>query len=140
MTRWCTVPKIWYLTDTTAISRFGLLFSLCYFSIILRKPRKSLEISSFYEDLPKIMTRWCTVPKIWCLTDTIVICHFGQFFSFVTPEKTKKTPGDNIILHRSAKNFDQMMYSLKTYNFQKTEKMPGDLILHTCNKKYHTIM
>ena len=30
---------------------------------ILKKWKKHLEISSFYISVPKIMTRWCTVPK-----------------------------------------------------------------------------
>ena len=33
------------------------------------KRKKCLEISSFYISVPKIMTRWCTVPGIWCTTD-----------------------------------------------------------------------
>ena len=31
--------------------------------------KKSLEISSYYTCVPKIMIRWCTVPEIWCATD-----------------------------------------------------------------------
>ena len=31
--------------------------------------KKSLEISSFYTCVPKIMNRWFTVPEIWCATD-----------------------------------------------------------------------
>ena len=34
-----------------------------------KKKKKHLEISSFYTFVPKIMTRWCTVPEIWCATD-----------------------------------------------------------------------
>ena len=36
---------------------------------ILKKWKKPLEIPSFYICAPKIMTRWCTVPEIWCATD-----------------------------------------------------------------------
>ena len=36
---------------------------------ILKKWNKRLEISSFYVSVPKIMTRWCTVPKICCTMD-----------------------------------------------------------------------
>ena len=36
---------------------------------ILKKWKKSLEISSFYISVPQIMTRWCTVPEIYCATD-----------------------------------------------------------------------
>ena len=31
----------------------------------LKKWKKSLEVSSFYICVPKIMVRWCTVPEIW---------------------------------------------------------------------------
>ena len=37
--------------------------------IILKKWKKSLEISSFYICVPKIMIRWCMIPEIWCATD-----------------------------------------------------------------------
>ena len=36
---------------------------------ILKKWKKHLEISSFYISVPKIMTRWCTIPGICCVTD-----------------------------------------------------------------------
>ena len=48
-----------------------------------RKHKKCLEISSFYICVPKIMIRWCMVPEIWCLTDVIVISHFGLFFALL---------------------------------------------------------
>ena len=58
------------------------------------------------------------VPEIWCVTDVIVIFHFGPFFALLPPnspkyqnfDKVKKTPGDIIILRMCAKNHDQMMY------------------------------
>ena len=34
-----------------------------------KQKQKRLEISWFYIHVPKIMIRWCTVPKIWCATD-----------------------------------------------------------------------
>ena len=36
---------------------------------ISKNEKKSLEISSFYKCVPKIMIRRCTVPEIWCATD-----------------------------------------------------------------------
>ena len=64
------------------------------------------------------MIRWCAVPEIWCVTDVIVISHFGLFFTPLYPtspknqnfEKMKKMPGDIIILHMCTKNYDHMMY------------------------------
>ena len=35
----------------------------------LKNEKKCLEISSFYTCVPTIMTRWCTIPEIWCETD-----------------------------------------------------------------------
>ena len=36
---------------------------------ILQNWKKTLEISSFYTCVPKIMSRWSTVPEVWCVTD-----------------------------------------------------------------------
>ena len=58
-----------------------------------------------------------TVPKIWCMTDVIVIFHFGLFLAFYSlltaqkiktskNEKIKKKMGDIIILHMCIKNYD----------------------------------
>ena len=51
------------------------------------------------------------VPEIWN-TKNIIFCNFGQFFAFYPTnnpknqnfEKTKKTPGDIIILHLCTTN------------------------------------
>ena len=84
--------------------------------------KKRLEISSLYTNVPKIMIICYTVPEIWCMTDVIVIFHFGLFFALLPPptpsnsptnqkkKKKKKTPGNIIILHMCTKNNDQMMY------------------------------
>ena len=50
---------------------------------ILKKWKNHLEISSFYISVPKIMIRWYLVPEIWCVTDVIVIPHFGLFFALL---------------------------------------------------------
>ena len=49
---------------------------------IKKKWKKSLEISSLYASVPKIMTICYLVPEIWCVTDVIVIFHFGYFLPF----------------------------------------------------------
>ena len=41
--------------------------------------KKSLEISSFYTMVPKIIIRCYAVPKTLRMLDVIVIVHFGQF-------------------------------------------------------------
>ena len=59
-----------------------------------------------------------TVLEIWCVTDVIVIFHFGLLFALLPPNslknenfnKIKKTPGDVIILQKCTKNHDHMSY------------------------------
>ena len=54
---------------------FALLPTITAWKIkILKKWKKPLEISSFYICVPKIMIRWSTVPKIWCMTDGNLNC------------------------------------------------------------------
>ena len=59
------------------------------------------------------------VREIWCMTDVIVISHFGLLFPILyspkSPknqnfEKMKKNPGNIIISHMCTKNYDQMKY------------------------------
>ena len=45
--------------------------------------KKCLEISSFYNSLPKIMIICYTV-EIWCVID-VFIFHFGSFFALLPP-------------------------------------------------------
>ena len=86
---------------------------------IWKKWKRSLEISSFYTSVPKIMIIRYTVSEIWCVTDIIVSFHFGLFFPFIAQKikilqkwkKKTKNPGDIIILHMCNKNHDQIMYS-----------------------------
>ena len=82
--------------------------------------KKGLEISWFNTSVQKIMITCFTVPKIWCVTDIIVIFHFELYISLLPPltaqkwkfqknEKTNKL-GDTFILHKRAKNHDHMLY------------------------------
>ena len=59
-----------------------------YIYIYIKK-WKHLEISSFYTGVPKLMIIGYAVLEIWCMTDVIVVFHFGQFFTLLTPEKWK---------------------------------------------------
>ena len=52
---------------------------------VLKKLKKYLEISSFYIYVPRTMIRWRMVPEIWCVTDVIIISHFGLFFGLLPP-------------------------------------------------------
>ena len=59
-----------------------------------------------------------TVPEIWCVTNIIVIFHFGLLFALLRTrpprpptrkskfQKNEKMPGDTIILHLRTKNHD----------------------------------
>ena len=51
---------------------------------ILKKWKKHLEISSFYNSVPKIMIICYTAPEIWCVTD-VIIFHFGPLFALLSP-------------------------------------------------------
>ena len=55
---------------------------------ILRNCKKHLEISSFYNSVPKIMIICYTVPETWCVTD-VIIFHFGPFFALYLPNSPK---------------------------------------------------
>ena len=50
----------------------------------LEKVKKNLEISSFYNTVPKIMIKCYTVPEIWYVTDVIIFL-FGPFFALLPP-------------------------------------------------------
>ena len=52
---------------------------------ILKKWKTFFEILSFYICVPIIMVRWCMVPEIWCMTDVIVVSHFGLVFTILLP-------------------------------------------------------
>ena len=45
-----------------------------------KKWKKRLEISSFYNNVPKLMIICYTVPEIRCMTD-VIIFHFGLVFA-----------------------------------------------------------
>ena len=62
------------MTDVIRIFHFGIMF--CPFTPlttpkikIFKKWNSSLQISSFYTCIPKIMVTWCMVPEIWCATN-----------------------------------------------------------------------
>ena len=78
----------------------------------LKKWKKRLEISSFYNSVPKIMIICYTVPEIWCVTDVVFYFSLWAIFCpFYSPNKPKNqnfkkmkyTPGDMIILHKCTK-------------------------------------
>ena len=120
-----TVPEIWHVMNVIVICHFGLLFPFLpttphptltarKMKIQKKKRKKSLEISSFYTCVPKLMIICYTIPEIWCVTDVIVVFHFGLLFSLLprnSPKNQnfknmKKMPGDIIILHMYTKTYD----------------------------------
>ena len=94
-----TVPEIWCVIDVI-IFHFGLFVALLPLltaqKIKMKKKKrkkkwkKHLEISSFYASVPKIMIMCYTVLEIRCITDKIVLFHFGLFFALFTPLTTQK--------------------------------------------------
>ena len=89
------VPEIWSMTDVI-FSPFTSPNSLKNEDFktmkISKKWKKNhLEISSFYASVPKIMITCYTVPKIWCVTDVIVIFLFGLFFAILPAWQPKQS-------------------------------------------------
>ena len=83
-----TIPETWRVRNVIGIFHGGLFFAL------LHNPPKSSKNQNFKKmnKLPawgyhhlKIMIIYYTVPEIWCMTDVIVIFHFGLFFALLTP-------------------------------------------------------
>ena len=75
---------------------FPFWTSLCPFTpltaqnmTIKKKMEKTLEILSFYTSASKIRIICYTVPEIQCVTDVIVIFHFGLFFAHLPPNSPK---------------------------------------------------
>ena len=67
-----------------AIFCFLLFYPLTAWKLKISKKWKQYpEIALFYTSLPKVMIIRYTVPEIWCVTNVIVIFHFGLFFSFL---------------------------------------------------------
>ena len=54
-----------------------------------RYSQKNSGYVTVYTSLPKIMIICYIVPEIWCVTDVIVIFHFGLFFALL--KKWRKT-------------------------------------------------
>ena len=85
---------------------------------ILKNWKNRLKISSFYTSVPKIMiTKYCFLD----MARNGCNCYFSFWaifcpFTHLTTQKIKilknmkKAPGDIIILHICAKNYDQMIY------------------------------
>ena len=112
------VPDILHVTDVTVVFFFHFELFLALLppkqpekSKFLKKEKKHLEISSFYNSVPKIMIKCYTVPEICHVTD-VIIFHLGHFFPFtpLSVRKIKIKKKKIIILHMCTKNYHQMMY------------------------------
>ena len=77
---------------------------------ILKKWKKAWRYHHFI-CVRKIMIRWCTVSEIWCVTDVIIISHFGHFLPFYPPN------------------------SQKTQNFEKNNKKRQEISFYICVPK-----
>ena len=73
-----------------------------------RHVKKHLEILSFYTCAPliKIIAPliWCMAPEIWSSTDRVILNYFENI------KNGKKSPGNVIILQKSTKNHDHLLY------------------------------
>ena len=92
-----SVPKIMIICYTVSMvcDRCNCYFILGYFFYpftpitaqkmkISKKMEKSLEISSFYKIVPKIMMICYTGPDIWHMIN-VIIFHFDLFFALLPP-------------------------------------------------------
>ena len=86
------VPEIWCMTDVITF-HFGPFLALFPANSPknqnLKKMKKILEVSLFYNSVPKIMIICYAVREIWHVTDVTVIFYFGLFFVLLQPKKTK---------------------------------------------------
>ena len=83
---------------------------------ILKKWKQYLEMPSFHTCVPQMTIMWCMVSELWSTTDRIFVI-FSYFLPFY--------PTNN----------------LKNQNFEKIEKMPGDIIiLHLCTTNDNHMM
>ena len=71
--------------------------------------KKSLEILSFYTCVPLIKIIWRMVPEVWSSADIIFLSSWAVFCRF-TPLTTWKMKISKMILHKSTKNHDIMLY------------------------------
>ena len=84
---WCKVPEIWSVSDKF-LSFWTILCPftpLTTWKIKILKNWKIIQISSFYNGVPKIMIICYTVPEILHITDVTVIFHFGLSFALLLP-------------------------------------------------------
>ena len=81
-----TVPEVWHVTGVIVVFHLGLITPLTARKMKRsRKWKKLQEISSFYISAPTLMIICHTGPEICCVTDVIVIFHFGLFFPLLSP-------------------------------------------------------
>ena len=79
--------------DMECVTEFFFIFGLFFPIYLPNSPKKSkfrknekkhMEISSFYNSIPKIMIICYTIPEIWCMTD-VIIFHFEPSFALLPP-------------------------------------------------------
>ena len=88
---------VWFLRYGVQQTKFFVILDHFFFPFyplttwkikILKKWKKTLEISPFYTNVPKILIIDYTVPEIQCMADVIFIFHFGLFFALLPPLTT----------------------------------------------------
>ena len=89
----------WYMARDVCNSYFSFWAIFCLITHltakkikISKKWKEHSEISPLYTNVLKIMIICYTVPEIWCMTDVIVIFHFGLFFALNPPPHPHSPP------------------------------------------------
>ena len=113
---WCMVPEIRNAPDIIFLSYWAIF---CPFTPLraqkmkISKMKKTLQTSSFYTSVPKIMIICYTFPEIWpnrCnyFLFWAIFCHFTPITApkIKISKKWKKMSGDIIILHMCTKYYD----------------------------------
>ena len=80
------VPEIWSMIDRIFVILGHFLHPK---NQNFENTKKTLEISSFYTSVLKIMIICYTVSEIWCM-NVIVIFHSGLFFALLPPLTAQK--------------------------------------------------
>ena len=87
-----TVPEIWHVIWCNSYFSFWAIF--CPFTPLtvqkMKIKKNEKKTPSFYRSVSKIMIIYYTVPKIWHVTDVIIIFHSGLFFALLASLTTQK--------------------------------------------------
>ena len=117
------VPEIWSTMDRIFLSFWTIFWPFTPLTTqkikILKKWKKSLEISWFYKCVPKFMITWYTVPEIWWTKDGQTNGWKKWHTEVGRPPKNKnnqKIINSWIFLHNTLVAVNKVSSAKSTYN------------------------